>query len=146
MKVNTLTIREMKEEDFELDMAWWGIPEFRRFTTTTTQPIWKNLMSSLKMNNRRDYMIIYNNRRIGRTCLIDHGDFEELSVYIGEISLHGQGLGKQAIQATLQQAVKPVRSKVRHDNTLSLKAFQSVGFKPAKQEGEWIWLNSFYDI
>lgn len=130
----------MKEEDFELVMAWWGIPEFRRFTTTTTQPEWNNLISSLKMNNRRDYMIIYNNRRIGRTCLIDHGNFEELSVYIGEISLHGQGLGKQAIQATLQQAVKPVRSKVRYDNTLSLKAFQSVGFKPAEQEGEWIWL------
>lgn len=143
MKVNTLTIREMKEEDFELVMAWWGILEFRRFTTTTTQPEWNNLISSLKMNNRRDYMIIYNNRRIGRTCLIDHGNFEELSVYIGEISLHGQGLGKQAIQATLQQAVKPVKSKVRQDNTLSLKAFQSVGFKPAEQEGEWIWLNSY---
>lgn len=128
----------MKEEDFELVMAWWGIPEFRKFTTTTTQPEWNNLISSLKMNNRRDYMIIYNNRRIGRTCLIDHGDFEELSVYIGEISLHGQGLGKQAIQATLQQAVKPVRSKVRHDNILSLKAFQSVGFKPAVQENGWI--------
>ncbi len=66
MKVNTLTIREMKEEDFELVMAWWGIPEFRKFTTTTTQPEWNNLISSLKMNNRRDYMIIYNSTFVAR--------------------------------------------------------------------------------
>lgn len=140
MSVGMTTLRLASAIDRELILAWWGIPEVRRFTTTRQQPSFGELLDQLNQPGRRDFMIIYQGRRVGRTCLTEQKEFEELSLYIGEVTLHGHGIGTTAIGLTLQQASKQVRARVVKDNAASLKAFLANEFSILKEDGTAVWL------
>ena len=115
-------------EDLDLVLAWWAIPEVRRFTSTVAQPAYEEFAKSFFRVDRLDYMVIYKGRRIGRTCLINHSDFEEISVYIAELGLQGRGFGSEAVQETLKYAKKPVKCRIRDDNDQSKIMFSRLGF------------------
>lgn len=122
-------LRPVVSSDYDLILAWWGIPQVRNFTSTSSQPSYQQLVDSMGSIGRRDFMVMYQNRRIGRTCLIDHEDFEEISAYIAEIDLLGKGFGQEAIEATLDYAVKPTRCRIRDDNIASKAIFAKFGFR-----------------
>ena len=140
MSGNPTKIRPITADDHELILAWWGIPEVRKFTTTREQPSFPELLDQLDRSGRRDFMIVHCERRVGRTCLIDHQTYEELSLYIGELTLHGRGIGTVAIRLTVNQSNKPVRARVTKDNTASLKAFLANGFSVLNVDNMGIWL------
>ena len=140
MRECVITIRPADRDDQDLILAWWGIPEVRKFTTTERQPTFAELLAQLRYPGRRDFMIIYQARRIGRTCLLDHQTYEELSLYIGELSLHGRGIGTEAIRLTANLVKKPVRAKVMRENSASLRAFFANGFSVLSEDEAVIWL------
>lgn len=140
MSENPTTIRPMAAGDHELILAWWGIPEVRKFTTTQKQPSFTELLGQLSQPGRRDFMIIHQGRRVGRTCLIDHLGYEELSLYIGELTLHGRGIGTASIRLTMEQTNKQVRAWITTENSASMKAFLANGFSVLNEEDAALWL------
>ena len=140
MKHDVIAIRPVTRDDYELILAWWGIPEIRKFTSTLKQPSFAELADQFRQPGRRDFMIIHERRRIGRTCLIDHQQYEELSLYVGELALHGRGIGTAAICLTAKRASKPLRARVMKSNIASMKAFVANGFTVLSEDDVAVWL------
>lgn len=133
-----ISLRSLARDDLDLVLAWWGIAEVRKFTSTVAQPAYEDLASDLFSRGRRDFMVIHQGRRIGRTCLIDHGDFEEVSVYIAELGLQGRGFGSEAVRETLKESRRSVKCRIRDDNDQSKIMFSRLGFgydAPDKLQG-----------
>lgn len=134
--MHKIQLRPLSESDYDIVLAWWGIPEVRAFTTLTQQPSFDDLVVGLSAPMRRDFIVWLDGRRIGRTCLIDHETFEEVSVYICELCLLKQGLGSLAIKATIGEATKPLRCRIKNDNTASINTFLKQGFLFYSEDAE----------
>lgn len=140
MLPTNLTLRLAEESDIDIILAWWALPEIRRHTGATAIPDYEEVCRSLARPGRRDYMIMFEGRRIGRTCLIPHEAFEELSVYVCELALQGKGVGKTAIALTAEFArLGELRAWVSRNNLASQKAFLANGFGLLSEEGEAYW-------
>jgi len=67
----------------------------------------------------------------------------EAGIYIGEITLWGQGVGKQTLQLALEwlkeQGKRYCRTTIPKDNERAIRLFESVGFVRTGEarEGEW---------
>jgi RimJ/RimL family protein N-acetyltransferase len=124
-----LLLKPLCATDYDIVLAWWGIPEVRAFTTLLQQPRFEDLVTGFETASRKDFIVWFEGRRIGRTCLIDHMYFEEVSVYVCELGLLNRGLGASAIKLTISNAKKPVRCRIRKDNLASIRAFHKLGFE-----------------
>ena len=148
--MHKIQLRPLTESEYDIVLAWWGIPEVRAFTTLSLQPSFASLVDGLSVTNRQDFMVWLNGRRIGRTCLIDHGTFEEVSVYICELGLLKQGLGSLAIKETIGEATKPLRCRIKNDNIASISAFKKQGFLFDSDDADnvgyaWYFLSDTYE-
>jgi hypothetical protein len=148
--LHKIQLRPLTKSDYDIVLAWWGIPEVRAFTTLSHQPNFASLVAGLSASNRQDFMVWLDGRRIGRTCLIDHGAFEEISAYICELDLLKQGLGSLAIEATIGEATKPLRCRIKNDNVASISTFLKQGFLFYSDDAEnvgyaWYYLSDTYE-
>ncbi len=140
MLTSDLTLRLAEASDIDIILAWWALPEIRRHTGAITLPDFQEVRHSLARPGRRDYMIMFEGRRIGRTCLIPHEAFEELSVYVCELALQGQGVGRSAIALTMIFArLGEIRARISRNNLASQKAFLANGFCLLSEEGDVYW-------
>jgi RimJ/RimL family protein N-acetyltransferase len=141
-----LLLKPLCATDYDIVLAWWGIPEVRAFTTLSQQPKFEDLVTSFETVSRKDFIAWFEGRRIGRTCLIDHIHFEEVSVYVCELGLLNRGFGSLAIRLTINNATKPVRCRIRKDNMPSIRTFHKLGFEFLAEDLEnidyaWFQLN-----
>lgn len=127
----SIHLRPIATQDFDIVVAWWGIPEIRQFSGALRVPDYFEVRDCMTRAGRRDFMIVFEGRRVGRTCLIHHEGFHELSVYVCELALQGRGIGKRAIALTLDEMVSggEVRSWIHSDNLPSQKAFEANQFR-----------------
>lgn len=140
MLPTAVTLRVADGSDIDIILAWWALPEIRRHTGAVAIPDYEEVCRSLARPGRRDYMIMFEGRRIGRTCLIPHEAFEELSVYVCELGLQGKGAGKIAIALTAELARQTeIRAWILKSNFASQKAFLANGFHYLSEEGEACW-------
>lgn len=135
-------------QDYELIMAWRSDPDIYKGFFSQDKPLtWEEHASWL--NSRRNWlelMIWYNGRRVGVVTVgqLDHWS-PEIGYFVGEKSLWGKGIGKEAVSEVLEH-LKGIGKEYCHTTVLkhnerSLRLLKSLGFTESMEarEGE-VWL------
>jgi RimJ/RimL family protein N-acetyltransferase len=126
-----------EETDLELMMAWRSNPLiYQGFYTQTKPLIWEEHLNWFRSRNQdwRTFIIIYNDRKVGVVTIgqLDHWS-PEIGYYIGEVSLWGNGIGKEAIQLALEwikdYGKNYAHTTVMESNSRSLGLLKSLGFE-----------------
>ncbi len=138
----------MQPQDYELIMAWRSDPEIYQGFFTQSKPLtWEEHIAWLgSRRNWWELIIWYNGRRVGIVTVgqLDHWN-PEIGYFVGEKSLWGKGIGKQAVSEVLEH-LKGIgkthcHTTVLKDNERSLRLLKSLGFTESMEarEGE-VWL------
>jgi RimJ/RimL family protein N-acetyltransferase len=132
-----LSLEEATEDDLPLLMAWRSNPlVYQGFYQQKDSLTWEEHIEWWKSRNRdwRTFIIIYGNRPVGVITIgqLDHWS-PEIGYYIGEVSLWGKGLGREAVRLALNWLRKYGKSychtTVLNNNKRSIKLLKSFGFK-----------------
>ena len=142
-------LRPLTEADYPLTMAWRSNPlVYQGFYSQYESLKWEEHILWIRSRNSgwRNFVVMYNDRPVGvvTICQLDHWS-PEIGYYIGEVSLWGRGIGKEAVRQGLQYIKNFGRdychTTVLNENTRSLKLLKSLGFKKMGEarKGE-VWL------
>jgi diamine N-acetyltransferase len=143
-----ISLRLATEQDYELMLAWRNDREISLgFYSQGGEKIisWEEHLNWIKSRNKdwRTFIIIYKNRRIGVFTIgqLDHW-CPEIGYYIGEKSLWGKGIIKEAIKLGLEYiknyGKEYAHSSVKDNNPRSIRVLKSLGFEQtgSAREGE----------
>ena len=141
-------LREATTNDLELIMAWRSNPlVYQGFYQQGTPLTWEEHISWWHSRNRdwRTFIIEYESRKVGVVTIGNLDSWApELGWYIGEVSLWGKGIGKEAVGLGLDyiksQNKKYARATILDDNERSIKLAKSLGFEKlgkARQGESW---------
>jgi RimJ/RimL family protein N-acetyltransferase len=144
-----ITLRRTTEDDLELVMAWRSNPiVFDGFYSQTKPLEWGEHVHWFRSRNQdwRNFIIEYNGRDVGILTIgqLDHWS-PEIGYAIGEVSLWGHGVGKDAVKLALDYIRDHGRdychTTVLKRNQRSISLLKSLGFVESgdAREGE-IWL------
>lgn len=144
-----MRLRPLTEADYPLTMAWRSNPlVYGGFYSQTRPLLWEEHIAWIKARNQdwRNLIIVYEDRPVGviTICQLDHWE-PEVGIYIGEVSLWGQGVGKEAVMQGLEyiksQGKQSCHTTILKSNERALRLAKSLGFKKAgdAREGE-VWL------
>lgn len=137
---SSLLVRPMEEDDLELVLAWRNNPEiYEHFVEQEGIIAWDDHVKWYESRpaDRRDYIIRYQDRRVGVVSL-DESDF--VSIYIGEIPLWGEGIASRMLN-WLTKRHHPDRSlqaEIHMNNKRSQELFEKCGFVQSDRDGDWI--------
>ncbi len=151
--MNIVLLREAQVSDAELILAWRSIPEVYHGLYTQRKEnrvlTWAEHWKWWKTRYTWKVFIIQVNdgettRSVGYVNLgqLDHWK-PEVGLVIGETTLWGQGIAKQALLLAIEwlkgKGYKRVHTSILKDNEGSMKLFQSVGFNIVGEarDGEW---------
>ena len=134
-------LRKVEEADLELLLAWAHIPEIWKYLPTTRQKEkllwWDHWRWWKHREDRIEYMITVNDgltgrRRVGVVHYVIVDPFPEVGLYIGETTLWGEQVGKDALMMLLEKLAPPMYLKVRAvihpKNKRSIRLFTGLGF------------------
>ena len=144
-----VSLRPATSEDIPLAMAWRSHPDVYKGMYQQEGPlVWADHWMWWKSRRNWTFTIIevddfYSVKRpvgiitVGQT---DHWR-PEIGIYVGEVTLQGKGVGREALQRildVLSTRYDRVSSTIKKDNIASLKCFKAVGFKEVcdAREGE----------
>ena len=144
-----ISLRPITEADYPLTMAWRSNPLVYAGFYQQKEPLkWEEHIKWIKSRNRdeRNFIIMYDDRPVGgvNVSQLDHWE-PEIGYYIGEVSLWGNGIGKEVINLALkyikEYGRKYCHASVLKSNTRSIGLLKSLGFEESgdAREGE-IWL------
>lgn len=147
-----IAYRPATEGDLELMLAWRSNPEIYRNLYSQDQPLeWGDHIEWWESRvNQRDWIIMIHDRdrwrSIGVVNLTDlDTDLPELGVWIGEVSLWGNGLATEAIEFAIdwlrEQDYTEARARILDQNEASKRVFEKNGFYhsgPAVKESKSI--------
>jgi RimJ/RimL family protein N-acetyltransferase len=134
-----VTVQPLAEKDLELVLAWRNNPRIYDQFRKQNEPLeWnehKEWFDS-RPDDRFDYVIRFEDRRVGVVSLASDGD---VSIYIGEITLWGEGIASQILKWLCRKFGdrKPLRAQIREDNQRSQSLFESCGFDQIDAENSW---------
>jgi len=144
-----IILREAQRDDYELMMAWRSNPLIYQGFYQQKEPLcWDEHINWLSSRNKdwRTFMVLYDGRRVGVVTIgqLDHWS-PEIGYYIGEISLWGKGVGKQAVNEALEwlkaYGKEYCHTTVLEKNKRSLSLLKSLGFSifgKARQGEVWL--------
>jgi len=149
MRQGLIKLRNATEDDLELMMAWRSNPLVYQGFYQQMKPLdWGEHLKWWQSRNKdwRTLIIEYEGRSIGVVTLgqLDHWN-PEIGYYIGEVSLWGNGLGKQAVGLALDwlrsEGFEYTHTTVLKNNTRSMKLLKGLGFvvMGKAREGE-VWM------
>jgi len=131
-----IKLRTATEADFPLIMAWRSNPlVYQGFYQQETPLIWQEHRDWLRSRNQdwRTFIIEYYDRPVGVVTMgqLDHWS-PEVGYYVGEVSLWGKGIGREAVLQALKW-VKDygrdyVHTTVLRSNERSIRLLKSLGF------------------
>ena len=144
-------LRECSVDDLEILLAWRNLSSQGYYTqgkekrplTWNEHWAWWN-----KTQDWKRWIIQVNNgvwtRDVGQIAFRDlYAWNPEVGVYIGEVTLWGQAVGRQALQLALgwlkEQGKHYCRTTIPGDNERAIRLFESCGFERQGEarEGEW---------
>lgn len=138
---------ELKESDLELVSAWRNNPSIYKYSLTQNKKVtWEHHYKWYKnLENAIYFIIMYDNRKIGIVNVINlNSNCPELGIYIGEITLWGKGLGKEAVGLIINNLQRMDYKKVcvttNKNNIRSINLWVNLGFKKigsVKENKEW---------
>ena len=130
-----LSLRPTSEADLPLLLAW-------RYNRRVVQyfadgfETWehhKQWFANLMPQVAESYMIILDERPVGETHIVWRDAIPDIGLYIGDLSIWGHGIGKEAISLLLANLRARYRGRVTatvHPNNFhSRMLFKAVGFK-----------------
>ena len=132
-----LSLKEARQEDYELMMAWRSDPDIYQGFYQQTKPLeWNEHTNWIHSRNQdwRTFIIWLDGRRIGVVTIgqLDHWS-PEIGYYIGEKSLWGQGYGCKAVELGTEAIKRHGRTfchtTVKTDNKVSLKLLKKLDFE-----------------
>ena len=144
-----ILLRDAQYHDLELIMAWRSTPLIYEGFYTQNRPLtWEEHTNWWNSRNKdwRNFIIIYELRKVGSLTIgqLDHWS-PEIGYLIGEVTLWGKGIGREAVKLALQY-IKDYGKDYCHttvlkNNERSLRLLGSLGFKILgdAREGEF-WL------
>lgn len=142
----------MTEKDLELVMAWRSHPEIFSFFKLQQKPLeWiEHHNFWISRVNREDYIICYQQnkqwRKVGNLNIsLLHTSCPEIGIVVGEVSLHGKGVGSKAVELGLKRLLKLGHTKakvsIHQDNAASNKLFKNFGFVKDSNNNSSPWLD-----
>ena len=151
----TIALKEVKMKDLELVLAWRNNPEVyqgfyeqgylgkKLITWEEHQKFWSKHLDS---ETYKAWKIYYEGKDVGIIWL-DRLDniMPEVGIYIGETTLHGKGVGKEALTSILKWLkstnYQRAHAKILKSNKRSIRLFTSCGFarRGEAREGEWLY-------
>lgn len=149
-KTSDVRIRKMRMKDLEIVMAWRSNPDLYIFFEVQKKPLTWDEHYNFWFNrkNREDYIIEYNDnghwRKVGNLNLsLLNREYPELGILVGEVTLHGKGVGSKAVALGLKRLKKLGHTKsaasIHQDNKRSQKLFEKFGFKKVEESAKSLW-------
>jgi len=91
----------------------------------------------LNSETYKAWVICYENRNVGVVWKLEN----EIGIYVGEVTLHRKGIGKQVLSLLAGTFNRTANAKILKSNFKSMRLFESCGFKRAGEarEGEWLY-------
>lgn len=142
-------LRKAVEADLPLIMAWRNNPlVYQGFYAQRQSLKWEEHYSWWMSRNKdwREFIIVFEDRDVGVVTLgqLDHWS-PEIGYFVGETTLWGQGVGKEAVRLGLEWLKEYGReychTTVLKDNLRSIRLLRSLGFKYLGQAREnEIWM------
>lgn len=131
MSIEFLTVN--KESDLELILSWRSNPMIYKWFKIQKEPLlWSNHFAYWQdRSDGEDYIIIYNNRKVGLISFNAVDFTSKISIMIGEVSLWGEGIGKKALICFLLSPMivsRVIIAEIKEDNISSRKLFEHCGF------------------
>lgn len=142
-------LRSLGEKDYPLTLAWRSNPLVYQGFYQQEEPLkWGEHISWLESRNKdwRNFIVMYEDRPVGVVTIgqLDHWE-PELGWYIGEVSLWGCGVGKEAVRLGLdylrERGYKSCHTTIPKNNTRCLALVKSLGFEitgEAREDEVWI--------
>jgi len=136
------------KNDWELMMAWRSDPEIYQGFYSQREPLtWEEHIAWIESRNSdwRTFIIEYEGRRIGVVTLQNLDSWiPEIGYYMGEKSLWGEGIGKEAVKLGLEYIKlcgrDYARTTIKDDNERSIRLIKSLKFRllgPAREGESW---------
>lgn len=126
--------------DLELMLAWRSNPEIYHHFRRQDSPLdWDDHLSwyESRDTDRYDFIIHYDGRRVG---VVSISATEEIGIYLGDFSAHGQGVATVALKWICERFENraPLIAEVHEDNSPSKRLFEACGFQQRGRDDEWI--------
>jgi len=118
-------------------LAWRSNPDiYQGFVTQNSPLFWEEHIAwwQSRPETWRSFIILYEGRPVGVVTIgqLEHWS-PEIGYYIGEVSLWGKGLGKEAVSLALQWLKEHgkhyAHTTILDNNKRSIKLVKSLGFK-----------------
>lgn len=137
--LHDVKLRRARIEDLELMMAWRSNPRIYSHFRQQEEPLeWSEHIQwfSTRSQERRDFIIEYQGRRVGVVAISTDGD---VSIYIGEQTLWGQGIATEALTLACERVDdRALIAQIHVDNESSQCLFEKCGFEYTGDNGDWI--------
>ena len=134
-----------RKRDLELVMSWRSNPIIFKWFKLQSEPlVWINHLSYWKhRDDGLDFIILFENRKVGLISISEWSHHPEVSIMIGEVSLWGKGVAKKSIQLLIKKfkKVKTFKAIINRKNAGSQKLFVSCGFRfneSNQTDSEWL--------
>lgn len=136
----SIRVSPLERGDLELVLAWRSHPEIYRHFRLQDEPLeWDEHVTwfESRSDDRYDFVIQYDNRRVG-VISIDGND--EVGIYLGDFSAHGQGIATSALNWLCDRFNErtPLFAEVHKENDRSKKVFKRCGFQNRTIDDEWL--------
>ncbi len=141
------------QKHVRLTFDWVKNPELQRLFLMRANPTWVGHQAYfervLTNPQQRVYAILSEGRHVGNCGfknIMPSKQGGELWIYIGDFSMHGQGIGKYATQLLIQEGFESlgltmIYVHVADFNTIARKMYQQIGFyevtRPGDTKQEW---------
>jgi len=141
-------LREATESDLELIMAWRSNPViYEGFYSQIKSLTWEEHLNWWETQNKdaKVFIVIFEGRKVGvvRVNCLSHWA-PEIGWYIGEVSLWGKGIGKEAVRLGLDyiksQGKEYARTTILDSNERGIRLAKSLGFEKlskAREKESW---------
>jgi len=129
-------LRTATEYDLPLILSWRSNPDiYQGFYSQDSPLVWESHVQWFRdrPSTWRSFIILYQDRPVGGLNIsqLEHWS-PEIGYYIGEVSLWGKGLGKQAVSLALQwlreRNYRYCHTTVLKNNERSVRLLKSLGF------------------
>jgi len=136
----SIQVTPITEEDLELVLAWRSNPKIYRHFRKQDRPLeWENHIAwyESRETDRHDFIIHYEGRRVG---VVSIAADENISIYVGDFSAHGQGVATAALRWLCERFKQrsPLIAEIHKKNVPSKGMFEGCGFQQCERDGEWI--------
>lgn len=132
-----IELRPVRVQDLELLLAWRSNPVvYEEFREQEGPLDWEGHLEwfATRPEGRRDLIIEHDGRRVG---VVGLSEDKEVSIYVGEVSLWGEGVATTALRDAVKRFGDGLHARIHRDNEASKRLFERCGFEQVGA-GEWL--------